>query len=293
MFAETFPRNIELIRKLDDSIEVFAADTDQIRQVVLNLCVNARDAMPSGGTLTVATERVHGQEIAHLKVDPTQDYVHIRVSDTGVGIPAEVRARIFEPFFTTKHEHGGTGLGLAVVYGIVANHQGALDLESAPGEGTVFHVYLPLKARTEERAVLDTPPMQIHLPPGSERVLLIEDEQAIQDMLGAVLRGAGYTVQSAMDGAEAIEQILSAQAQLDIVVLDLNMPRLGGIEVLKVLQKRWPRVPVLVITGNLNAVAVAELKNLGQTDVIEKPFELSVFGQTLRTLLDASQARSE
>ncbi len=293
MFTETFPRNIEILRELDETIEAFAADPDQIRQVLLNLCVNARDAMESGGTLTIATGRVYGKEIANLKVDPTQDYVHVRVADTGSGMTPEVRARIFEPFFTTKKDHGGTGLGLAVVYGIVANHQGMLDIESAPGQGTVFHVYLPLKVRAEERLAHSPNLKQVHIPPGIEHILLVEDETPIQDMLGAVMRSAGYSVQLAADGTEAIDCILEAEARLDLVVLDLNMPRLGGIEVLKVLRQHWPEVPVLVVTGNLNTEAAAELKLLGQEDVIEKPFELSLFGKNVRRLLDAGRPRPQ
>lgn len=287
MFSETFPRDVEMRRDLDETIEAFAADPDQIRQVLLNLCVNARDAMPTGGTLTIATGRITGQEIAALKVDPTQDYVHIRVADTGIGMAPEVRTRIFEPFFTTKQEHGGTGLGLAVVYGIIANHQGVIDLESTPGSGTVFHVYLPLKARAEERFTMGAQPGPIQLPPGTENVLLVEDEASIQDILGSVLRNAGYQVKPALDGAEAIEAILSSTEHLDIVVLDLNMPRLGGMEVLKVLRDRWPEVPVLIITGNMNTTIQAELKALGQDNVMEKPFDLSEFGRVLRKLLDS------
>jgi two-component system, cell cycle sensor histidine kinase and response regulator CckA len=293
MFLETFPRDIELVRELDETIDAFAADPDQIRQVLLNLCVNARDAMAGGGTLTVGTSRVHGQELSNLKVDPTQDYVHIRVADTGTGMSPEVRARIFEPFFTTKHDHGGTGLGLAVVYGIVVNHQGVLDIESTQGKGTVFHVYLPLKVRAEERLAHSSTSVQVHIPPGIESILLVEDEEPIQDMLRAVMRNAGYSVQSAMDGAEAIDYILQAETHLDLVILDLNMPRLGGIEVLKVLRDRWPEVPVLVVTGNLNSVAAAELKLLEQEDILEKPFELATFGKAVRRLLDATRPRSE
>lgn len=292
MFAETFPRNIELVRELDETLQAFSADPDQIRQVLLNLCVNARDAMEGGGTLTITTGRVYGQEIANLKVDPTQDYAHIRVADTGSGMSPEVRARMFEPFFTTKHDHGGTGLGLAVVYGIVVNHQGMLDIETTPGQGTVFHVYLPFKVRAEERLAHSLASVQAHVPPGIEHILLVEDEQPIQDMLGMVMRNAGYSVQSAMDGAEAIERIIKAEARLDLVVLDLNMPRLGGIDVLKVLRAHWPQVPVLVITGNLNAVIAEELKKLGQEDVIEKPFEITTFGMHLRRLLDTARMRS-
>ncbi len=286
MFAETFPRDIKLTHELDETVESFAADPDQIRQVLMNLCVNARDAMPDGGSLSVTTGRVSGESIADRKVDPSHDYVHIRVSDTGTGMPAEVRTRIFEPFFTTKQEHGGTGLGLAVVYGIVSNHHGLIELESEAGKGTVFHVYLPLKARSEDHLSSMAQRGNGHVPPGTETILVVEDEQPLQDLLGTVLREAGYDVQSALDGADAIERILAGNARFDLVLLDLNLPRLGGIDVLKVLRERWPAVPVLIITGNLSPVAFQHLRELGQKDVVEKPFDLAEFGQVMRALLD-------
>ena len=287
LFSETFPRNIEQCYELDDSIEAFAADPDQIRQVLMNLCVNARDAMPEGGTLTIATNRVAGQTLSELKVDPAQDYAHIRVADTGMGMAPEVRARVFEPFFTTKQEHGGTGLGLAVVYGIVANHHGVIDLESTPGKGTVFHVYIPLKVRGDSPAVILGDPVQSQLPRGSECVLLVDDELPIQEMLGAALSDAGYRVIPAQDGTEAIQHILTIDARVDVVVLDLNMPRMSGIDVLKVMRARSPEVPVLVITGNLNPLVQEELRALGHANILEKPFDLTAFGSALRSLLDA------
>ena len=287
LFSETFPRNIEQCYELDDSIEAFAADPDQIRQVLMNLCVNARDAMPEGGTLTIATNRVSGQSLSELKVDPAQDYAHIRVADTGLGMAPEVRARVFEPFFTTKQEHGGTGLGLAVVYGIVANHHGVIDLESTPGKGTVFHVYIPLKVRGDSPAVILGDPVQSQLPRGNECVLLVDDELPIQEMLGAALSDAGYRVIPAQDGTEAIQHILTVDARVDVVVLDLNMPRMSGIDVLKVMRARSPEVPVLVITGNLNPLVQEELRALGHANILEKPFDLTTFGSALRGLLDA------
>jgi PAS domain S-box-containing protein len=290
LFYETFPRNIEQRYELDDSIEPFAADPDQIRQVLMNLCVNARDAMPDGGTLTIATSRVAGQTLSGLKVDPAQDYAHVRVADTGIGMSPEVRARIFEPFFTTKQEHGGTGLGLAVVYGIVANHHGVIDLESVPGSGTVFHVYIPLKVRANPPVANPGGWGQSQLPAGSERVLLVDDESAIREMLGAALSDAGYHVQCAQDGNEAIQLVLAVEAQVDVVVLDLNMPRMSGIDVLKVMRARLPEVPVLVMTGNLTALVKEELRLLGHTNILEKPFDLAAFGSVLREVI-ASRAK--
>jgi PAS domain S-box-containing protein len=287
LFSETFPRNIEQCYQLDDSIEAFAADPDQIRQVLMNLCVNARDAMPEGGTLTIATSRVAGQTLSGLKVDPAQDYAHIRVSDTGMGMAPEVRARIFEPFFTTKQEHGGTGLGLAVVYGIVANHHGVIDLESTPGSGTVFHVYIPLKVRANPPVANPGDWVKSQLPAGTERVLLVDDEAPIQEMLGAALSDAGYRVVSAQDGTEAIQHILAVDAHVDVVVLDLNMPRMSGLDVLKVMRARSPEVPVLVITGNLTPLVQAELVAMGHTAILEKPFDLVAFGRALREVIAA------
>jgi two-component system cell cycle sensor histidine kinase/response regulator CckA len=289
LLSETFPRDIEQVYEFDDSIETFAADPDQIRQVVMNLCVNARDAMPGGGLLTLTTNRVSGRDINHLKVDPAQDYAHIRVADTGMGMSPEVRARIFEPFFTTKQDHGGTGLGLAVVYGIVANHHGVIDLESEPGKGTAFHVYIPLKIRADVHAPPAEHPPKAKLPPGNERILIVEDEAPIQEMLGEALEAAGYTVEAALDGGEAIERILGSGTKHDLIVLDLNLPRMGGIDILKVIRARTPDFPVLIMTGNLNASAKAELETLGQKHAIEKPFDLVAFGHTLRQILDASR----
>ncbi len=293
LINETFPREIELRLELDDALESFAADPDQIRQVLLNLCVNARDAMPKGGVLSVTTGRVPGHTLASSGLDPGLDYAELSVSDTGVGMPPEVRARIFEPFFTTKQEQGGTGLGLAMAYGSVRNHQGHIDVESEPGLGTKFRIYLPLRARPEEVSRPAAGPGGVSMVPrGVERVLVVEDELPIQDMLGIVLRDAGYQVQAAMDGAEAIEAILSAGQSIDIMILDLNMPRLGGIEVLKVMKQRWPEIPVIVISGNLNDVALREMELLGHRHVLGKPFELAEFGLLLRTLLDERPAAS-
>ena len=288
LLSETFPRDIELRRDLDETIEAFAADSDQVRQILMNLCVNARDAMAGGGVLSVTTRRVEGARLAVLKADPTQDYVHICVADTGSGMTPEIRARIFEPFFTTKQDAGGTGLGLAVVYGIVVSHQGLIDLASEPGQGTVFNIYLPLKTRGEEVPLAGASATPGTIPGGIEHVLLVEDEVAIQEMLATVLRQVGYKVTSASDGAIAIDHILSFGNQLEAVLLDLNMPRLGGVEVLKVLRQRLPDLPVLIMSGHLTESVLAELRQLGQPHeyIIEKPFDFVSLGRALRRVVE-------
>ena len=286
MMAETFPRAIELRQELDTTIEAFSVDPNQIRQVLLNLCVNARDAMPGGGTLTITTRRVAGDQLLALKGNPEEEYACISIGDTGPGMSAEVRAHIFEPFFTTKQDHGGTGLGLAVVYGVVTNHHGLLDLETAPGQGTTFRIYLPLKIPSLVAGPAPPDGHAAHLPPGSESILLVDDERPIVEMLGTVLRAAGYSLITARNGLEAVEQINSSVHALDAVVLDLNMPRLGGIDVLKIIRQHHPGLPVLVTSGHLTPVVKSELQALGQEHVLEKPFELAAFGEMLRALLN-------
>jgi len=282
MFTETFPRSIELRKNLDETIEAFSLDPNQIRQVLVNLCVNARDAMPDGGVITLSTRRVSGSQLVALKADPAQEYACISLADTGPGMSPEVRARIFEPFFTTKKSSGGTGLGLAVVYGVVTNHHGLLDLETAPGKGATFHIYLPLKTRQDDLPSLYGHGREARLAPGRERVLVVEDEVPLLELLETVLTTAGYEVITAADGAEAMERIQAFGRRLDAVVLDLNMPRLGGIEVLKFIRKQHRGLPVLVISGHLTPEVKAELRDLGQVQVLEKPFELSGLGEMLR-----------
>jgi PAS domain S-box-containing protein len=291
MFAETFPRSIELRKNLDSSIEAFSVDPNQIRQVLVNLCVNARDAMPDGGVITLSTRRVPGSQLVALKGDPAQEYACISLADNGPGMTAEVRARIFEPFFTTKQGSGGTGLGLAVVYGVVTNHHGLLDLETAQGQGATFHIYLPLKTRQDDVPALYGHGREARLAPGRERVLLVEDEVALLELLETVLQNAGYEVLAAANGTEAVERIQTFGRRLDAVVLDLNMPRLGGIEVLKFIRQQQLGLPVLVTSGHLTPEVKAELKELGQVHVLEKPFELSVFGEMLRDAVGSRKTR--
>lgn len=288
MLRETFPRTIDVKLELDPGVETFQADPNQVRQVLMNLCVNARDAMDGAGHLTVRTRRVAGTTLSLPGVEPDQTYVCISVTDTGHGLTPEVRARIFEPFFTTRGDQGGTGLGLAVVYGIVASHRGLLDVESVEGEGTTFHVYLPLKAIEAVLPVRGAELPEGSMPEGHEQVLVVEDEAGIQDILRTALEGAGYRVRVAADGAEAIEYLLGATARFDVVLLDINLPRLGGIDVLKILRQHHPRAPVLVISGNLTPPVMAELEKLAPDFVLAKPFQVLELGRAMRRLLDAA-----
>jgi two-component system, cell cycle sensor histidine kinase and response regulator CckA len=287
MCAETFPRTISFEFALDDGIPEFSADPNQLQQVIMNLCVNARDAMlpQGGGKIRVATQRVSGADLLRLGGDAERDYVCIRVSDTGCGMPAHVRARIFEPFFTTKQDSGGTGLGLSVVYGIILNHRGFLEVESVEGQGSTFLIYLPLEAVKTAPVVPATGPIR-RIPGGTETILIVEDEQSLRDLMSALLVPRGYKLLQAPDGVEAVNMLMSEVSTIDAILLDLNLPRMNGIEVYRNIRRLRPDAKVIVISGNITPEMRQELVGLGQNDFIPKPYSLEDLAFRLRDLLD-------
>ncbi len=288
LLAETFPRTVAIDVRLGDQLPPLLADQNQVQQILLNLCVNARDAMPSGGTITVTTLLRHGADIANVTgVDIRKTYACLRVADTGTGMTPEVRARLFEPFFTTKPGSQGTGLGLAVVYGIVTSHKGFIEVESVRGNGSTFTVGLPL---AEE--VISMPALQVRgeFPGGTETVLVVDDEISLRHLLQATLTSKGYRVVTAANGLEAIDYLSQMDKPVDAVLLDLNMPGANGVDVFKVIRVGRPAIKVLILSGNLSAEARRELQSLGQNNFIQKPYALDEVGRHLRRLLDESDA---
>ncbi len=285
LLAETFPRTVSFQIGLQDRLPPLLADQNQLQQIVLNLCVNARDAMPSGGIISLATGTQSGSSLQRLGADPLRTYACLRVSDTGTGMTPEVRARIFEPFFTTKQGNQGTGLGLAVVYGIVVAHHGYIDVESTPGTGSTLSIYLPLAETATTMPAIVAP--NESFPGGSETLLIVDDEESLRTLLSTALTRKGYTTLTASSGLEAIEYVSDTTRHFDIVLLDLNMPGANGVEVLKILRLCRPKSRVLVVSGHITPSARAEFERLGQRDFIQKPYRLDELGRTLRTLLDA------
>jgi PAS domain S-box-containing protein len=290
LMAETFPRTVTFQLNLAEKLPPLLADQNQLQQIVLNLCVNARDAMPQGGVITVATSVRFGAELSgQPKADPARRYATLDVSDTGTGMTPEVRARIFEPFFTTKQESKGTGLGLAVVYGIAASHNGFIDVDSAPGVGSTFHVHLPLA--TDARAAAPAASLA-DFPGGTESLLVVDDEGPLRTLLSTAFTRKGYRVATAATGLEAIAQIGDPAQAIDAALLDLNMPGANGVEVLRVIRATRPRLPVLVISGHISPETRTEFQKLSQRDFVQKPYRLDDVGRRLRTLLDAVAAAS-
>jgi len=283
LLSETFPRTVSIQLELFDRLPPLLADQNQMQQIVLNLCVNARDAMPTGGMITLSTRTIAGASLRKLGADPARNYAWLTVTDTGCGMSPEVRQRIFEPFFTTKGVNHGTGLGLAVVYGIVVAHQGFIDVESKVGVGSSFHVYLPLAPAT---AVIADVATNSEFPGGTESLLIVDDEESLRSLLAASLSQKGYHALTAASGIEAIELISDPTRPLDAVLLDLNMPGATGFDVMKIIRLCRPNLPVIVISGHLTSAVRTEFERLGQSQFVEKPYKLDELGRNLRQLLD-------
>ena len=284
LLAETFPRTVTFNINLQTGLPPLLADQSQFQQIVLNLCVNARDAMPSGGVISLSTTTKPGAGLQRLGADPARMYACLQVSDTGTGMSADVRTRVFEPFFTTKQGNQGTGLGLAVVYGIVVAHQGVIDVDSTPGSGSTFSVYLPLtESPVAAPVVLATNDV---FPSGTESLLIVDDEESLRTLLSSALTAKGYKTATASSGLEAIELISAGKERFDLILLDLNMPGATGIEVLKVLRICQPMTRALIVSGHVTPAARAEFELLGQHDFIQKPYRLAELGRTVRSLLD-------
>jgi CheY-like chemotaxis protein len=270
---------------LDPTLPPVLADPNQINQALLNICVNARDAMPMGGVLAFTTQVIDGDNLRHRHAGATADrYVCIAISDTGTGMEEEVRQRIFEPFFTTKGFGEGTGLGLAMVYGIVGNHNGLIDVESAPEHGTTFRLYFPAldlesQPAVDELTEKEAPPQGKVQHRGT--VLVVEDEAAMVRLLKNLLRQAGYQVLAAADGEEAMELYGRHKEEVDIALVDLNLPKAKGSEVIRMLKEQSPRVKIIVASGYLEPEMKSQLLQAGVTDYLQKPY---TFDEVLKRL---------
>ena len=273
--------HVQVEVSLQPDLGTINGDESQISQVIMNLAVNARDAMPKGGTLTITTANIElGAE--HLEVIPGP-HVMLTVSDTGQGMVSEVRARLFEPFFTTKESGRGTGLGLSMVHGIVRQFGGHIQVESAPGEGTRFVVYFPRLA-DGDASVPAIAPRATALVKGEGVVLLAEDDSAVRRLVVAELARRGFTVIEAEDGRAALEIFQREKDQIDILVTDVVMPRLNGADLAKEAQQIQPGVKILFISGHPER-AGSGLNPKGVTNLLQKPFTADTLATRINDLL--------
>jgi CheY-like chemotaxis protein len=262
-------------------------DLGQIEQVIMNLAVNARDAMPDGGKITVKTDnvRLDERDVDSYADINAGDYVLLSVSDTGCGMTEEVKQHLFEPFFTTKEKGIGTGLGLSTVYGIVKQHGGHIWVHSEPNKGTSFKIYFPAVEEPAETLVKHE--TKTGYPLGSETVLVVEDEASVRDLAVIVLKKCGYEVLQAAGANEALKLAGDSSRHIDIAVMDVIMPGMTGMDLVKILRESHPKLKVIYISG----YAADHVRNMGALEdggiLLQKPFAPEQLAQTVRRVLDS------
>jgi len=281
----TIPTTIDIHEKISAIDETVFADPIQINQVVMNLCINASQAMEqTGGRLTISVEKVVSDEDSADKWPdlPKGDYVEVTVSDTGPGIDPKIIDRIFDPYFTTKEPGKGSGMGLAVVHGIVKNLGGFVFIDSEPGRGATFSLFLPLTAEKSEDETEPTADLSM----GNETVLLVDDEKSLLYMTQEMLAHLGYQVKAEINPIDALALFQSKPDQFDLVITDMTMPQMTGVAFSKKLLAIRKDIPIIICTGHSALVDEEKAKNMGLAAFIMKPVNMQVLAQTIRKVLD-------
>ncbi|MCB0182966.1 MAG: PAS domain-containing protein, partial [Caldilineaceae bacterium] len=287
MLERLIGEHIELTIHLDPTISAIKADAGQLEQVLLNLVVNSRDAMPEGGTVDVTTRRIvfgHRKRLPHPEMQPGT-YVELSVCDTGCGMSQEIQKRIFEPFFTTKGPGKGTGLGLSTVFGIVKQNRGFIDVKSEVGEGTTFRIFFPAATNANLVSPLPSSTLPTH-DTGVETVLLVEDEDQIRELICSALEHIGYTVLSASTGEEALARSKQHNGPIHLMITDVIMPGISGLKLAQQLLAQRPATKVLFISGYTDGEINMRKTMDDHRAFLRKPFTPAILANTVRDLLD-------
>ena len=286
MLRPTFPKTIDVQLDFEEGIPNISADTNQMSQILLNLCVNAKDAMPNGVTIRFRTKLVQGDDVRTLFVEASKDteYVCLEMSDTGSGMDEPTRSRIFEPFFTTKEPGKGTGLGLSVVYGVVKGHRGFIDVRSTVGLGTTFVLYFPCREdiMNSEGTLREDSNETVG---GSETILLVEDEEDILLAVKDILQENGYKVLTARDGEEAVEIFGRNREEIALLLSDLGLPRLSGLDAFIQMAIFDPGLKAILASGNLDIGKKSEMLRAGVRRFVQKPYEPDVILRNIREVI--------
>jgi CheY-like chemotaxis protein len=291
---ETFPKNIAVARVVDEPLDPVIGDHGELYQVLLNLCLNGRDAILargnlSGGKLSIeAHNATIGQYVnAQMFEADVTSCIEIRVTDNGIGIPRAIRDRIFDPFFTTKERGRGTGLGLSVVYTIVRSHHGVMEVESEEGVGSTFRVFLP--SRKGNVMQMGSPEPEPMILTGKESIMIVDDEESMQELGRELLEEQGYRVIIAGNGHEALELYRDRVKEIDLVILDLVMPGMDGGQTFLELKKINPGIRAFFCTGFMPDQVITALLEEERLRAIQKPFDPQTFLRIVRQVLDESR----
>jgi CheY-like chemotaxis protein len=287
ILAHSIDKKIVIETNLTSELSTVLGDSSQLQNAILNLALNARDAMPNGGHLSFSTRRcvLDGSFVGNPPFEVAEgEYVCLTVSDTGIGISAEIQHRVFEPFFTTKPSAQGTGLGLSAVYGTVKNHRGALNLSSTQGEGSRIELYLPASDSKVAAAAQSTEPASA--PGQSRRVVVVEDEAALRDVAFRMLTALGYQVETFASGPQALQYYEKHAANVDLVILDMVMPVMSGTETFAAMKRIQPDVKAILASGySLDGDTQAVMDD-GVRGFLQKPYRCETLADLLRRVLD-------
>jgi two-component system, cell cycle sensor histidine kinase and response regulator CckA len=293
MLAATFPKTVTIAFTPEEHLPTISADQNQLHQAVLNLCVNARDAMPDGGRITITARVEDGTGLRRRFPEAHDDrYVAVSVTDTGTGMDAATRERIFEPFFTTKEKGKGTGLGLAVVYGVVRGHQGFIDVTSEPGTGTTFTLYLHAPNRGLSSGTEEGGEQEEEIRPGTATILLVEDEDLVRESLKGLFEERGYTILAARDGNEAVEIYTRSHAEIDVVLTDIGLPKRDGWSAFKAMREINPAVRAIFATGYVEPSVRNEMTRQGAQHFVQKPYVPKQLFKQVESILQENVAQS-
>jgi PAS domain S-box-containing protein len=285
LLRATIPVTIEMRRDLPDTDETVIADPNQINQVIMNLCINASQAMEDrGGIIEVSTEKMVLDDSCEEKILelPKGDYIKITVSDTGMGIDPGIIDRIFDPYFTTRQVGQGSGMGLAVVHGIVKSHGGAITVDSEVGVGSVFHLYFPLVDAKIDRRTSKA----VEIQRGNETILFVDDEISIVNMMGRSLSRLGYHLDTKLNPQEAVELFQSKSDRIDLVITDMTMPQMTGIQLSEALRQIRPDLPIILCTGHSDLIDEDKAQRLGFAAYVMKPIAKQEMARIIRDVLD-------
>lgn len=286
LLERTIDKSIEITAELSSDDPVFEVDASQIHQTIMNLCLNARDAMPEGGKLTIATDIQEYTELPRpIKAElDRHSYVNIAISDTGHGIDEETQQKIFEPFFTTKDKGRGTGLGLAMVYGIITNHRGGIDIASEPEKGATFNIYIPLSNR--EPGDKDNGEIEEEIDYQWEgTALVIDDEPVSRELIGEQLNSVGFDLLYTENGKEGLEKFEEHKEKIQLVILDMIMPVMGGREAFDKIKSIDATTRIIVASGYSQHEQAQEVLKAQHTRFVQKPFKFSKLVQTIHELM--------